>query len=168
MIERSILATDLALHFKEAPALSALAQLVNQSDEALANMSKSEASKKHLLQAGMMTAADLGAATKPWQVHEFVSRLIAEEFWTQGDIERREFKIEPTPMFDRSVGLEVVQVDFLDSLCLPLYEDMALFSSEFQPILDGCRANRRRWAKLQRSNEDSPQKNNEIEQARNL
>mgnify|MGYP002050962711 FL=1 len=31
-----------------------------------------------------MTAADLGAVTKPWSVHRHVSQLIAEEFWKQG------------------------------------------------------------------------------------
>jgi 3'5'-cyclic nucleotide phosphodiesterase len=36
-----------------------------------------------------MTAADLGAVTKPWDVHRHVSQLLAEEFWEQGDIERQ-------------------------------------------------------------------------------
>ena len=32
-----------------------------------------------------MTAADLGAVTKPWVVHRHVSQLLAEEFWAQGE-----------------------------------------------------------------------------------
>ena len=36
-----------------------------------------------------MTAADLGAVTKPWVVHRHVSQLLAEEFWAQGDLERQ-------------------------------------------------------------------------------
>ena len=38
---------------------------------------------KTLLESAMMTAADLGAVTKPWSVHRHVSQLIAEEFWNQ-------------------------------------------------------------------------------------
>ena len=40
----------------------------------------------------------------------YVSQLIAEEFWTQGDIERQELNVEPQPMFDRSVALSTVQI----------------------------------------------------------
>ena len=40
--------------------------------------------EQFLLQSALMTAADLGAVTKPWSVHRHVSQLIAEEFWKQG------------------------------------------------------------------------------------
>ncbi len=88
VIERSILATDLALHFRDAPALSALASAV-QSQDHLKMLLAEKSENKALLQSGLMTAADLGAVTKPWNIHKHVSALIAEEFWTQGDIERR-------------------------------------------------------------------------------
>ena len=44
------------------------------------------------------------------QHFRYVSQLIAEEFWTQGDIERQELNVEPQPMFDRSVALSTVQI----------------------------------------------------------
>ena len=44
------------------------------------------------------------------QKSRYVSQLIAEEFWTQGDIERQELNVEPQPMFDRSVALSTVQI----------------------------------------------------------
>ena len=84
VIERSILATDLALHFRDAPALAKLATNINQCPERLDSLIEGNLQAKHLMQAGMMTAADLGNATKPWEVHYHVSQLIAEEFWTQG------------------------------------------------------------------------------------
>lgn len=166
VIERSILATDLALHFKDAPALSAMAAEVHRSPDPLSQRLNAHA--KHLLQAAMMTTADLGAATKPWEVHRYVSQLIADEFWTQGDLERRELNIQPQPMFDRSVALEVSQMEFLDNLCLPLYEDMAKFSLALKPLLDGCLANRRQWAADAREKSNGSQKSHESEQGRNL
>ena len=110
-----------------------------------------------------MTAADLGNATKPWDVHRHVSQLIAEEFWHQGDIERRELNIEPQPMLDRNCALHEVQIQFLDNPCLTLYEDMSRFSSALKPLLEGCLANRQLWsANDQSKNPDSR------EHARNL
>ena len=84
MIERSILATDLALHFRDKDAMSELAININQSPEKLEKMIEKDLEGKHLLQAGLMTAADLGNAFKPWEVHNPVSQLVVEEFWAQG------------------------------------------------------------------------------------
>ena len=169
MIERSILATDLALHFKDAPAVSAMATDVHQLPDLLAQRVSGNLQDKQLLQAAMMTTADLGAATKPWEVHRYVSQLIADEFWTQGDLERRELNIQPQPMFDRTVALEVVQIEFLDNLCLPLYDDMAKFSSALKPLLEGCLSNRRQWAAQAREKANSSsQKGHESEQSRKL
>ena len=50
-------------------------------------------------------------------------------------------------MFDRSVALRDSQLDFLDNVCLPLYEDVVKFSVELQPLVDACRANRHQWAR---------------------
>ena len=65
VIERSILATDLALHFRDAQALSKLATSISQCPKKLdALITEENSQSKHLMQAGMMTAADLGNATK--------------------------------------------------------------------------------------------------------
>ena len=165
MIERSILATDLALHFQIAPALTTLASNVRQSPEVLQKLVQ-DPKNLHLLQAGIMTSSDLGNATKPWECHRFVSQLIAEEFWTQGDIEKQELNLEPQPMFDRSVALSTVQIDFLDNLCLPLYRDMAMFSVELQPLLDGSQKNREKWLVMEETAASGDHRL--MERARNL
>ena len=72
VIERSILATDLALHFRDAPVLHALSERVLQSPEKLAQLIK-DPNHRQLLQAGMMTSSDLGNAAKPWKVHRYVN-----------------------------------------------------------------------------------------------
>jgi hypothetical protein len=51
---------------------------------------------RFILESAMMTAADLGAVTKPWPVHRHVSQLLAEEFWAQGDLERQ---VRQPPLF---------------------------------------------------------------------
>lgn len=43
----------------------------------------------------MMTACDVAAITKPWEVQKKVAELVANEFFEQGDIEREKLKITP-------------------------------------------------------------------------
>ena len=52
-------------------------------------------SHRELLRGMMMTACDVAAITKPWEVQWKVADLVANEFFEQGDIERRELNITP-------------------------------------------------------------------------
>ena len=78
VIEHCILATDLALHFRHA---SEIAQLARQAQSSAGDEFLQSPHQRELVQAAMMTAADLGHSTKPWEVHQHVSQLAAEEFW---------------------------------------------------------------------------------------
>ncbi len=65
VIERSILATDLAQHFKILPDISDLA---GRCRSTLKQADLGSPRDRFTLQALMMTGADLGAVTKPWKV----------------------------------------------------------------------------------------------------
>ena len=41
-----------------------------------------------------------------------------------------------------------LQVDFIDSLCLPAYRSLAKLTDTLQPVLDGCLDNRKEWERL--------------------
>ena len=82
MIESCILATDLEQHFRHREEITEYA--VNTTLNPKAQKKISNRQEQFLLQSALMTAADLGAVTKPWSVHRHVSQLIAEEFWKQG------------------------------------------------------------------------------------
>lgn len=43
----------------------------------------------------MMTACDVGAICKPWEIQQVVAKLVASEFFQQGDIERNQLHVEP-------------------------------------------------------------------------
>lgn len=150
VIERCILATDLELHFRDRRDMEDLASRVSLLHRGTTTTASSGPvvevqRERELLQSSMMTAADLGAVTKPWVVHRHVSQLIAEEFWQQGDIERNELHLEPPPMLDRRANLSKVQIGFIDNVCADLYQAMCLFHDSFRPMLDGCLQNRSRW-----------------------
>ena len=82
MIESCILATDLEQHFRHRGQISEYALNVTLNPESQKKYCTRE--EQFLIQSALMTAADLGAVTKPWAVHRHVSQLIAEEFWKQG------------------------------------------------------------------------------------
>ena len=67
MIEAAILATDLSLHFGN---LKQLQQLEAGGGAAL---DLADPASRSTLQAALMTAADLGATTKPWEYQQQVT-----------------------------------------------------------------------------------------------
>ena len=99
----------------------------------------------------LMTACDLGAITKPWPVQKKVARLVAVEFFQQGDLERRELKVEPIDMMNREKieNLPSMQVDFINAICTPIYKSFNQFSEgALQPMVEGVNLNHIQWSKL--------------------
>ena len=90
-----------------------------------------------------MTACDLGAITKPWEIQKKIARLVSDEFFYQGDLEKNELNINPIPMMDRAYKdkLPAMQVDFIDQICLPVYNSLANTSDHLKPMLNGKKEN---------------------------
>eukprot|EP00057_Strongylocentrotus_purpuratus_P007385 XP_011661859.1 PREDICTED: dual 3',5'-cyclic-AMP and -GMP phosphodiesterase 11A isoform X2 [Strongylocentrotus purpuratus] len=142
ILKHSIISTDLALHFK----------VRGQFFEMIRNQTHNWNSpqNKELLRSILMTASDVAASTKPWRIQQKIAELVTSEFFDQGDMERKELKIEPTSMFDRSRKDELpeMQLGFIDGVCIPLYESLVHVSVKFRPMLDGVTANRQKWYDL--------------------
>lgn len=79
---------------------------------------------RSLLRAMSMTVCDLSAITKPWEIEKRVADLVSSEFFEQGDMERQELNITPIDIMNREKEdqLPMMQVGFIDSICLPIYE----------------------------------------------
>ncbi|KAG7282212.1 hypothetical protein CRUP_038380 [Coryphaenoides rupestris] len=96
----------------------------------------------------LMTASDLGAVTKPWEVsrkannnkkaQHVVAELVTSEFFEQGDRERSELKMIPSAIFDRNRKDELpsLQLGWIDGICSPLYETLAKLNPKLQPMVD--------------------------------
>ncbi|XP_015507816.1 rod cGMP-specific 3',5'-cyclic phosphodiesterase subunit beta-like [Parus major] len=106
-----------------------------------------ETTKKEVVMAMMMTACDLSAITKPWEVQSKVALLVAAEFWEQGDLEISVLQQQPIPMMDRRKAAELpkLQVGFIDFVCTFVYKEFSRFHEEIQPMLDGLLNNRNEW-----------------------
>ncbi|XP_068164060.1 cGMP-specific 3',5'-cyclic phosphodiesterase isoform X2 [Antennarius striatus] len=142
MIERAILATDLALYMKrrgEFFELTKNSQFVWEDED-----------HRELLRSMLMTACDISAITKPWPVQKRIAELVATEFFEQGDKERRELNTEPSDLMNREKRDKIpsMQVSFIDAICTQLYETLAGMSEFCSPLLEGCQENRQRWKLL--------------------
>ena len=97
-----------------------------------------------------MTAADVAAIAKPWELQHETAKQVADEFFDQGDMERMQLGINPMWMMDRERKDELpqMQVGFIDVVCRPLYTTLSESFPWIKPLLDGCLANREKWADL--------------------
>ncbi|XP_070535432.1 dual 3',5'-cyclic-AMP and -GMP phosphodiesterase 11A-like [Ptychodera flava] len=142
LLKHAILATDLAQYFKLRNTFTTLTESSQYNWEL----------KEHrdTLRAMLMTACDVGAITKPWEIQKHVVELVTKEFFAQGDKERKELNIEPHVMFDRSRKDELpqMQVSFIDTVCIPLYQALQKIDSKLNVMYEGVKANRLKWSSL--------------------
>jgi len=163
VIEEAILATDLSLHFAH------LGRLKNLSNEGPEGLDWTNKEKRSTAMAALMTAADLGATTKPWTVQRKIARLVAEEFWYQGDLEKAHLSTPLVPMMDRELRHELprLQVGFCEGVCLPVYKALTCLCPALQPMEDAVMLNRDKWAELAENNKEEEEEN-ENKVTRNL
>ncbi|XP_069834129.1 rod cGMP-specific 3',5'-cyclic phosphodiesterase subunit beta-like [Dendropsophus ebraccatus] len=152
LMDIAIIATDLALYFKKRTMFQ---KIVDQSktyddQQKWIEYLSLETTRKEIIMAMMMTACDLSAITKPWEVQSKVALLVAAEFWEQGDLERTVLQQQPIPMMDRNKSAELpkLQCGFIDFVCTFVYKEFSRFHEEIQPMLDGLMNNRKEWKAL--------------------
>ncbi|BHF76066.1 hypothetical protein SprV_0501916400 [Sparganum proliferum] len=170
LMEHAILATDLSRYFRRLPEFRQLLQQleVNGSlpspapGEAAGPGKDAEAAvlcptvweeeipKRELLTSMLMTACDVSASTKPWPVQKKTAELVASEFFEQGDLEKQQLNIKPEAIMDRDFSHQFpqMQIEFIETICAPVYQVIVRVCGKLKPLLDGCMANRDCWAKI--------------------
>ncbi|XP_059533979.1 rod cGMP-specific 3',5'-cyclic phosphodiesterase subunit beta isoform X3 [Myotis daubentonii] len=124
LMDIAIIATDLALYFKKRTMFQ---KIVDESKSYADRRSWTEflsleTTRKEIVMAMMMTACDLSAITKPWEVQSKVALLVAAEFWEQGDLERTVLDQQPI--------------------------EFSRFHEEILPMLERLQNNRQEWKAL--------------------
>uniref|UniRef100_A0A4X1UUQ2 Phosphodiesterase n=1 Tax=Sus scrofa TaxID=9823 RepID=A0A4X1UUQ2_PIG len=152
LFEVAIIATDLALYFKKRTMFQKIVDACEkmETEEEAIKYVTIDPTKKEIIMAMMMTACDLSAITKPWEVQSQVALLVASEFWEQGDLERTVLQQQPIPMMDRNKKDELpkLQVGFIDFVCTFVYKEFSRFHKEITPMLSGLQNNRVEWKSL--------------------
>uniref|UniRef100_A0A8C3SBV8 Phosphodiesterase n=2 Tax=Chelydra serpentina TaxID=8475 RepID=A0A8C3SBV8_CHESE len=142
LLKQSILATDLTLYFERR---NEFFELVSKG-----NYNWNVKSHREIFRSMLMTACDLGAVTKPWEISRQAAELVTSEFFEQGDRERSELKLTPSAIFDRNRKDELprLQLEWIDSICMPLYQSLVKVNVKLKPMLDSVAVNRGKWEEL--------------------
>ena len=137
-VEKLILATDISMYLKNRASYQ---QLV---DSGSFDWNINEHRIKFMSMC--MTASDLSAVLKPWPIQQATAEIVYCEFYEQGDMERK-FGHSPGELFDasKSENLPKMQVGFINFICLPVYESLALHMVEYEPLLAAVLENRKQW-----------------------
>ncbi|CAK6433379.1 unnamed protein product [Pipistrellus nathusii] len=158
LMDVAIIATDLALYFKKRTMFQ---KIVDESKgyedrRSWTEFLSLETTRKEIVMAMMMTACDLSAITKPWEIQSKVALLVAAEFWEQGDLERTVLDQQPIPMMDRNKAAELpkLQVGFIDFVCTFVYKEFSRFHEETLPMLQRLQDNRQHWKALADQHEE--------------
>ncbi|KAI8925946.1 hypothetical protein BC831DRAFT_400568 [Entophlyctis helioformis] len=146
IIEQSILATDLGMFFANR----------GKVNEILKNKSFNVAQTEHkdLLRGAIMTCCDLGAMYKPWKSSRSTADSVYEEFFQQGDEEKRLGMRLSAELMDRDKTPEIprMQYDFYNFIVVPAYEQLFGFLGErVKPQYDAVLANKAKWKDLKDS-----------------
>jgi len=139
-IRHAIIATDLALFIPNQKELSMRLQ------DGSFDIQKPEHLERTI--ALCMTATDLSAVTKPWEIQVNTVDSIYNEFHFQGDVEK-ERGMTPIPMMDRDLtNVPRDQVGFIQFVCMPCYKTLADILPETEPLLQGVKDNMSKWQKI--------------------
>ncbi|CAG0919860.1 unnamed protein product [Notodromas monacha] len=150
LIKHCILATDLTVYFKnrnEFQEMTAELRDILQlpKDEAVKYLTEDE--RRELLQAQLMTACDLAACTKQWDIQRRVAYLVTTEFFDQGDKEMTELNLEPAAPMDRRRKHEFpfLQYKWIRDVCLPLYTAVGKLDSNLSQMAERAASNMAHW-----------------------
>nr|CAH8868122.1 unnamed protein product [Trichobilharzia regenti] len=141
MVIELVLATDMSKHMSLLADLRTMVETKKVSGSGILNLDN-YADRVQILQ-NMIHCADLSNPAKPLRLYRKWTGRLIEEFFRQGDKERK-LSLEISPMCDReSVAIEKSQVSFIDFVCHPLWETWCdLVHPCAQLVLDTLEDNR--------------------------
>lgn len=91
-------------------------------------------------------AADISNPSKRPDISMTWSSRVLEEFWAQGDLEKKELGVVSMPMFDREqINVPLSQIGFIQFIVLGLYEPLVELSPELQEHLEQLKRNKKYW-----------------------
>lgn len=128
-IKKMILSTDLFTHFERKDQMQTL---INEK-----SFDWRDKDHRDLASMIMMTTSDLCGSVKPGEVHQMSSRKVFEEFYAQGDLEKK-MGFQPLPMFTRREDFPLNQIGFLNGIVKPMIDMMSSvipLLEELHPII---------------------------------
>lgn len=159
MIVDNILSTDMAHHFslledlshilEEWPSSPARCTFEGDIDSKAENELELEDFRRKLCEL-LLHAADISNAVRPWPLCKSWSDMVVQEFFHQGDLERRN-QLPVSSNMDRSSSSQPqIALDFDEFIVRPFFEILARFLPQCSIFLDNLEANRFRWFEIKK------------------
>jgi len=140
MIIDLVLATDFNRH------LEIFGQF--KSRKSTGDLSASNPSDRLLAMKIALKCADISHTAKARELHLVWTKNISEEFFLQGDLEKK-FQLPPSPFMDRATtNMAKSQTGFINFLVLPLYQAFVEQFPETNICLDQLEQNLKYWKDL--------------------
>ncbi|RVE58766.1 hypothetical protein OJAV_G00198010 [Oryzias javanicus] len=115
------------------------------------NLCLSNGSHRHFVLQMALKCADICNPCRPWELSKQWSERVTEEFFQQGDIEKKH-KLEVSPLCDREANtVGNIQIGFMSYVVEPLFAEWARFSDTrlSQTMLGHMGLNKASWGGLQ-------------------
>lgn len=138
---RLILATDMAHHFK----------LVKQLQEILdaGGLNLADGEHRVLMMQMLLKVADISNVSRPFETADKWCDVLCEEFFRQGDNEKKQGIELTSPLNDReNSNKPKSQIGFYNFICIPLYQAVARAFPPLEVNLNSVKANLEVWKKL--------------------
>ncbi|KAK2152627.1 hypothetical protein LSH36_324g02051 [Paralvinella palmiformis] len=145
LVKDIVLATDLAHHLKIVDDINAMAK---------AGYDKNNLKHRRLLLCLLMTSCDLSDQTKTWMNSKKIAELIYQEFFSQGDMERKMGR-NPSEMMDRCKAcIPELQIGFLDGIALPVFRTLTQIFPDAVVVVKAVENNRLMWTRVAKKLKD--------------
>ncbi|XP_017881147.1 uncharacterized protein LOC108625558 [Ceratina calcarata] len=136
-------------------------------DESSLDMRRGE--DRHFILQIALKCADISNPCRPWDISRKWSHKVCEEFFRQGDYERR-LNLPVTPLCDRhTTSIPKIQTGFFKFVVTPLYEEWHRFLGDGLSVslMKHLRENQKKWEAmtLQETAEETETEISELEEA---
>ena len=146
-----ILATDMANHGKVVSVIKSRIALNDNNEYKLNLLSGNEQTKseeQQYLLDYIIHLADLGHNTKLFNISLRWVSLLSEEFWRQGDLEKKK-NLPVSFLCDRDqINIPQSQKGFISGFILPTFESLSLIFPSLKFTIDNANNNLKEWQKL--------------------
>jgi hypothetical protein len=138
LVVDAVLATDISQHM----------ELTNKFKTVVASgFDQADDNHRAQLMGILVKLGDISNPCRPVHIAKHWARMVQEEFFLQGDRERR-LHLPVSPFMDRGVSLAQMQLNFIDYIVRPLAAEVAVLLPNITPLLENLAANQEHWRAL--------------------
>jgi len=148
IVIQCVLGTDMTKHAEKVNTLKATIQHIQQEDAKCNGLELDTKYKDNMLELALHVA-DISNPAKAFPIARKWAYRISEEFFAQGDLQKRE-KMDVLPLFDREkTKVNKAQIGFISFVVQPLFEIWGAIITEVRPAVNVMESSKKAWSEQQ-------------------